>query len=183
MARAMPRRRILLASPFLALMVAGSLTAAVPSLIGAPAPEFHVRALNGRDLRLSSLRQHGPVIVEFWATRCDSCAAALTELDGWRRRYGPKGLSVVAFSVDGTRNVSLVRPYVQRLHLRAPVAMDDGQRVQNLYLASRMPTSFLVDPKGNITAIREGYERSDTSFMARLESTLGAGSTATGGVR
>src|SRR5215831_7532492 len=95
---------------------------AAPSLTGAPAPEFTVRSLDNRDLRLASLRHHGPVIVEFWATWCDSCGVALTELEGWRKQYGARGLEIVAFSADGTRNISKVRPYVLRLHVHYPVA-------------------------------------------------------------
>ena len=128
----LPRRRTLLAALlFAGLPFAGTLVAAVPAREGAPAPEFHVRSLDGRDLRLASLRHHGPVIVEFWGLKCDSCSAGLTELEGWRKRYGPNGLSIVAFSMDGSRNISLVRPYVMRLHLGYPVVIDDQQRVQH----------------------------------------------------
>lgn len=142
---------------------------AAPSIQGAPAPEFTVRSLDNRDLRLASLRHHGPVIVEFWSTRCDSCTAALTELEGWRKQYGPRGLSIVAFSADGTRNVNLVKPYVLRLHIHYPVAMDDGQRIQRLYQANEVPTSVLVDRAGNIAALRHGWRRGDGAFAASLE--------------
>jgi len=160
----MIRRLMLVAT----LLFPASRAVAAPSIQGAPAPEFTVRSLDNRDLRLASLRHHGPVIVEFWATWCDSCGAALTELEGWRKQYGPKGLSIVAFSVDGSRNISLVRPYVLRLHIHYPVAMDDGQRFQKQYLANQVPTSFLVDRAGNVTAIRSGWQRGDKAFASSI---------------
>ena len=170
----MNRRLMLVAS----LLFLSPRAIAAPSLEGSPAPEFTVRSLDNRDLRLASLRHHGPVIVEFWATWCDSCGAALTELEGWRKQYGPRGLSIVAFSADGTRNVSLVKPYVLRLHIHYPVVMDDDQRFQKRYHANQVPTSFLVDRAGNIAAIRSGWRRGDKGFSSSIAAQFEADSTA-----
>jgi thiol-disulfide isomerase/thioredoxin len=181
-----PARTGLGRSPFVrrfALVLAGALgmvahAVAAPSLERAPAPEFNARSLDGRDLRLAVLRLHGPVIVEFWATWCEPCREALTELEGWRKQYGPRGLEIVAVSVDGPRNISKVRPYVARLHLQFPVVIDEDQRIQKCYQANQMPTAFLVDRAGNIASIRVGYRRGDTTFATRLESLFRADSTA-----
>jgi thiol-disulfide isomerase/thioredoxin len=160
-----------------------ALTAAVPALERAPAPEFTARSLDGRDLRLASLRLQGPVIVEFWATWCEPCREALTEMEEWRKQYGPRGLAIVAVSVDGPRNISKVRPYVTRLHIHYPVVIDEDQRIQRLYQANQMPTAFLVDRAGNIASIRVGYRRGDTAFMTRLEAQFPADSAAAGATR
>ena len=173
-------RRLMLAASVLFM---SPLAGAAPSLQGSPAPEFTVRSLDNRDLRLASLRHHGPVIVEFWATWCDSCGAALTELETWRQQYGARGLSIVAFSADGTRNISKVRPYVLRQHIHYPVAMDGDQRIQRSYQANEMPTSFLVDRAGNIVAVRSGWRRGDTGFSTRVAAQFGVDSAATGSAR
>jgi thiol-disulfide isomerase/thioredoxin len=174
---------------FAGLALGCSLAAAAPAdppSVGtprAPAPDFKVRSLDSRDLRLASLRAHGPVIVEFWATWCEPCREALTELEDWRKQYGPRGLSIVAVSVDGPRNISKVRPYVMRLHVHYPVVIDEDQRLQRLYQANQMPTAFLVDAAGNIAAIRVGYRRGDTSFASRIETQFKADTTAAGSAR
>lgn len=172
------------AAVVLACLVLGSSPAAgAPAIERAPAPEFTVRSLDNQDLRLASLRRHGPVIVEFWATWCEPCREALTELEEWRKQYGPRGLSIVAVSVDGPRNISKVRPYVMRLHVRYPVAIDEDQRLQRLYQANQMPSAFLVDTAGNIAAVRVGYRRGDTSFATRIETQFTADTTAAGSAR
>jgi peroxiredoxin len=165
------------------LISASTLAVAAPSLERAPAPDFTVRSLDNRDLRLASLRRHGPVIVEFWAMECDSCSVALAELERWRRQYGGRGLSIVAFSADGTSNTARVRSYVNRLHIHFPVVIDEGLRVQKLYQASRIPTSYLVDRAGNIAAVRSDYRRDDDSFGTRLEQQFRPDTTATGAAR
>jgi thiol-disulfide isomerase/thioredoxin len=164
-------------------MACAALTAAVPTLERAPAPEFTSRSLDGLDLRLASLRLQGPVIVEFWATWCEPCREALTELETWRKQYGPRGLTIVAISVDGPRNISKVRPYVMRLHVHYPVVIDEDQRLQRLYQANQMPTAFLVDRAGNIASIRVGYRRGDTAFGGKLASQFPADSTASAPAR
>lgn len=163
--------RVLIASLLLCLL-AGALAAQPTTVVRGAAPEFHVRSIFGRDIRLTTLRQHGPVIVEFWGIRCDSCGAELTQLEAWRKRYGASGLSIVAFSVDGPNNVNLVKPFVQRLHIGYPVVMDLKPGMQQLYQANLMPTSYLVDRAGNIAMIREGFVRGDPEFVARLEAQL-----------
>jgi thiol-disulfide isomerase/thioredoxin len=120
------------------------------------------------------------VIVEFWATWCEPCREALTELETWRKQYGPRGLTIVAISVDGPRNISKVRPYVTRLHIHYAVVIDEDQRLQRLYQANQMPTAFLVDRAGNIASIRVGYRRGDTAFVTRVEAQFPADSAAAG---
>jgi peroxiredoxin len=151
---------------------------AAPTLEKAPAPDFTARDLDGHPLSLAALRARGPVVIDFWATWCEPCREALTELEAWRKLYGPRGLSIVAVSVDGPRNIAKVRPYAARLKLGFPVAIDDDQSIQRLYQVTQMPTAFLVERDGSVAATRVGYRRGDTTLVARIESLLPADSTA-----
>jgi len=144
----------------------------------AQAPAFRVRDLDGRELSLATLRARGPVLIDFWATWCEPCRAALAELEDWRRRWGPRGLTVVAVSVDGPRNVAKVRPFMARLKVGYPVVIDDDGRLQELYQVTQLPTSVLVDTAGRVVAVRVGYRRGDRALAERVESMLPADSTA-----
>ena len=138
----------------------------------APAPAFHARDLDGHDVSLEELRSRGPVLVDFWATWCTPCRAALTELEDWRKRYGPRGLSIVAVSVDGPRNLAKVRPYVARLRVSFPVVVDDDGAIQGLYQVTELPTAVLVDTAGRVAATRVGFRRGETGLATKLESLL-----------
>jgi thiol-disulfide isomerase/thioredoxin len=151
---------------------------AAPTLEKAPAPEFRAHDLDGHEVSLAALRAQGPVVVDFWATWCEPCREALLELEGWRKLYGPRGLAIVAVSVDGPRNIAKVRPYVSRLKLGFPAVIDDDQQIQKLYQVTQMPTAFLVDRDGKVVATRVGYRRGETTFVARIEALLPADSTA-----
>jgi len=174
--------------PLLALVTALGLLGPAPAradrpLAQAPAPAFRVRDLAGHELSLAALRARGPVLIDFWATWCEPCRAALTELEDWRLRYGPRGLGIVAVSVDGPRNLAKVRPFVARLHLGCPVVIDDDGRLQALYQVSQLPLAVLVDTAGRIVTTRVGYRRGETGLAQRIESLLPADSTASGSPR
>jgi peroxiredoxin len=167
-----------LRGPFLLGVLAGVLALAVVTARAAgpleqpPAPAFNARDLEGRSVSLAALRARGPVLIDFWATWCTPCRAALVELEDWRRRYGPRGLAIVAVSVDGPRNLAKVRPYVSRLRVGYPVVIDDDGRLQELYQVTELPTAVLVDTAGRIVGTRVGYRRGETALAARVEGLL-----------
>ncbi len=131
----------------------------------APAPRFKVKDLSGRTLDLEVLRRGGPVLLDFWATWCKPCHAALPELEAWHEKYGPLGLTVIGVSVDGPRNYSKVRPFVSRMGITYSVVVDQDGRIQQLYQAIALPTAVLIDRDGTIAAVRVGYRPGESGQL------------------
>ena len=123
----------------------------------APAPRFKIKDLAGRALDLDELRRGGPVLLDFWATWCKPCLAAIPEIQALHQRYGSQGLKVIGISVDGPRNYSKVRPFAARLGIKYRVAFDLDGRLQQLYQVVAMPTAILIDRDGRIAAVRVGF--------------------------
>lgn len=149
-----------------------------PSLAAAPfqlgkAPAFELKDLDGHVLRLDALRRRGPVLLDFWATWCKPCQAAIPELRALHASYAPRGLTIIGVSVDGPRNHSKVRPFVQSKGIGYPIVIDQDGRLQQLYQVIALPTSVLIDTSGMVVAARVGFRPGESrSLGEKIEALL-----------
>ena len=138
----------------------------------ANAAPFRVKDLEGHVLELDALRKRGPVLLDFWATWCKPCHAAIPELEAWRAKYQGQGLTIIGVSVDGPRNHAKVRPFVSRMNLRYPVVIDEDGRLQQLYQVVALPTTVLIDTSGTIVTARVGFRPGESQSLGEKIVTL-----------
>ena len=137
------------------------------------APAFKVRSVTGQMLDLAELRTRGPVLLDFWATWCKPCLAALPELDALHRRFSERGFTVIGVSVDGPRNFPKVRPMAQRLGLGYPIVLDEDGSLQQRYQARAVPTSVLISTEGRVVLATQGWRPGETKALeAAIEALL-----------
>lgn len=148
------------------LLVLGVATA-MPSRAAEPplAPPFKVKSVTGRVLDLAELRARGPVLLDFWATWCKPCLAALPELQALHERYAPRGLTVIGISVDGPRNFPKVRPFAQRYGLGFPIVLDEDGGLQQRFQARAVPTSVLISAEGRMVRVTQGWRPGETADL------------------
>jgi cytochrome c biogenesis protein CcmG/thiol:disulfide interchange protein DsbE len=115
--------------------------------VGDTAPDFKLARLDGSLLQLSDLRGKA-VLVDFWATWCPPCRAALPHLKELDEQYGDQ-LVVVGIALDreGRR---VVEPFVQKHDISFEVVLPDDKVVDAFGGITSIPTSFLIDPGGRI---------------------------------
>jgi len=135
---------------------------------GTPAPQFSVRDLEGRTLRLQDLRGR-PVVLDFWATWCAPCRTSMPDLDQLQTRYAGQGLVILGLSLDedGTQPV---RRFVQGLGVKFRMALAND-RVLALYGPIRsVPTTVFINRKGIVVRRVVGYLDRETmeSFVREL---------------
>jgi peroxiredoxin len=121
------------------------------------APRFAIESLSGEKLDLEVLRRRGPVLLDFWATWCKPCLTAIPELEQIHKEFAARGLTVIGISVDGPRNFAKVRPFVTRLGITYPVAIDEDGSLQQKFHIRAMPTTVLVDTSGTIVHVKQGF--------------------------
>jgi peroxiredoxin len=139
------------------------------SLVGGPAegrkaaPDFELKDLGGKRVKLSNLNSSGKVVlIEFWATWCVPCIAALPHLDKLQREFSDKGLTVLAISTDGPQTQAQVRSLVKREKLTMPVLLDpDGKVFASLNPRGTNPFTLIIDRNGRIAESHEGYNPGD----------------------
>jgi len=131
--------------------------------IGTPAPDFELKALDGRTVKLSDLK--GKVILlNFWSTRCPPCIAELPSFNRLYASLRKNGLEVCAISIDSSDKP--VRELVQEKSLTFTILMDSEKETYfDSYAAPSLPVTYLIDAGGVIRQTFIGPHEWDSSAM------------------
>lgn len=119
----------------------------------------------------ATLRGH-VVLLDVWATWCEPCRDALPTYEALNKEYAPRGLKVFALNVD--EDQSLIAPFLAETKVTLPVLLDkSGQAAEKVLKVRLMPTSFLIDKRGNIRHIHEGFaEEFLQQYQTEIETLL-----------
>jgi len=119
-----------------------------------PAPAFRLSAMDGAPVRLEDFRGRF-VLVNFWATWCPPCVREMPTLERLSQLLAEEPFTVLAVSVDA-EGAAKVRPFLARLGVTFPVALDPQSRAAGRYGANDLPATFLVDPQGRVIVAAKG---------------------------
>ena len=129
-------------------------------LMGSVAPDFQLQSLDGKDLRLSSLRGKA-VLLNFWATYCGPCKVEIPWFIEFEKNYSGRGLAVLGVSMDED-GWKVVTPYVESKKMNYPVLLGNEQ-VAGLYGGlDALPTTLILDRTGKIASAHTGLVGKDT---------------------
>jgi len=115
----------------------------------APAPDVQFEALDGKPIRLSSLRGR-VVLLNFWATWCLPCRAEIPEFNALQRDLEAKGLSVVGVSVSPVDTSDSIRSFQKDIKQDYTVlrgAEEIGAKFGN---GPGLPVTYVLDREGRI---------------------------------
>ena len=131
--------------------------------------ELALRSHPGGELwKLSAHRGH-VVLLDVWATWCEPCRDALPLYQDLALEFAPRGLEVFTINVDA--DARLITPFLQEAKVTLPVLLDPEARLAESRLKVKlMPTAFLVDKKGNVRFVHEGFDEGQLStWLSELE--------------
>jgi len=111
------------------------------------------------------------VLLDVWATWCEPCRDALPVYEKFQQTYGPRGLRVYAINMDeDTRQIA---PFLKDVKVSLPILLEQDSRVEQSLGVRLMPTTFLLDRKGQLRHRHEGFsEDMVTKSQSELEALL-----------
>src|SRR5260221_1818467 len=139
------RRAFLAGGLMLGFAVAAASIAAAPSMVGKPAPDFVLRGLDGRNLRLSEFRGQ-VVLVNFWTRSDGDSRQQMPALDRINITYQRAGLVVLGVSVDDDLRRS--KEFAASMGVSYPILFDTGTKIGRDYWLQKMPMTILADRSG-----------------------------------
>jgi peroxiredoxin len=123
--------------------------------VGQPAPQFSLPAVDGgAQVSLASTRG-SVVVLDFWASWCQPCLAALPELDAMARELGPRGLKILAINID--EDAASARAKLGKApHLFTPLH-DGASKVATQYgVGDALPATVVIDRQGVVKLFKTG---------------------------
>lgn len=140
-------------------------------------PSVEVHKLDGSKFNTGSIENDGnPIIFNFWATWCAPCKRELNNItdlyDDWVEETGVK---LVAISIDDTRNMAKVAPYVNGKGWDYDVYIDPNGDFKRAMGVNNVPHTFLVDGKGQIVWQHNSYSEGDEYELFDLVKKLSKG--------
>lgn len=126
--------------------------------IAEQAPAFNLPG-DGKNVNLAELK--GKVVyLDFWASWCDPCRKSFPWMNDLHARYNDKNFAVIAINLDSSNEDAT--KFLDRIPAKFIVAYDPEGEVATKYNLRAMPTSYLIDKKGQIVFTHQGFRDSDS---------------------
>ena len=119
---------------------------------GSKAPSFEAVTLDTPP-RIKSLDEYRGkvVLLNIWATWCEPCRVEMPSIEALHKSLGPKGLQVIAVSVDEPGFEKQVRDFAQQYSLTFQILYDpDTAGIRKRYQTTGYPETFIIGKDGLI---------------------------------
>jgi thiol-disulfide isomerase/thioredoxin len=121
------------------------------------APEFQLEGLS-KQIDLKSYR--GKIVyLDFWASWCQPCRKSFGWMNKMQKAYGDEGFSVIAINLDESREQA--NKFLKQIPANFDVAFDPKGNTAESYQVKAMPSSYIIDKKGNLIYAKKGFRGND----------------------
>ena len=134
--------------------------------VGTKAPEFELKALDGRRFLLRDELTRGPVVLAFFKAGCPTCQYAFPFLERLHRAYGHRSVALVGVSQNDPKKTAA---FTKEFGVTFPVLLDDRETytVSNAYGLTNVPTIFWIAPDGEIEVSSVGWVKAEFAEINR----------------
>ena len=132
----------------------GEPTEGPQALAGLAAPPLALGTLGGGSMSLADHKGKEIVILDFWATWCGPCVAALPQVSEVATAYRDKG--VAFYAVNQQEEAATVTQFLTDKQWSIPVAMDVKGEGAQAYRVSGIPQTVIIGRTGKVEVVHVG---------------------------
>ena len=137
---------------------------------GSQAPEFTLKTLEGKSVKLSDYRGKA-VLLNFWATWCAPCKIEMPWFIELYQQYKPQGLEVVGVAMDDSSQKEIA-DFVKEMKVNYTI-LQGTEKVGDDYGGVQfLPETFILDRNGKIVKTMFGIH-SESDFEDGIKQALG----------
>jgi thiol-disulfide isomerase/thioredoxin len=141
-------------------LLASALALTLPALAAStssPAPQF---TLDGRSGQISLAQYKGQVVmINFWASWCGPCRQEMPLLENIYKKYNKLGFTLLGVNVEPDSKAA--DEWLKQTPVSFPILYDRDSKVSKLYDVAGMPSTVIIDRKGNVRVLHKGYKPGD----------------------
>ncbi len=153
---------------FIAIMLTGCDSGPKKAKVPKEVPAFSLTSLDDKPLTRDNLKGK-VVLLDFWATWCAPCRAAIPHLVTLYETYKDQGLELIGVSLD-QGGLPDVADFVKRNHIPYPIALGTNNSItKDLGNITSLPTIILLSKKSSIEFKVVGY---NAEIGKKLEKTI-----------
>ncbi len=130
------------------------------------APPLQLVAFDGSEISLLALRGQG-VVVNFWASWCGPCRVEAELFEAAWRAERNKGITFIGVNRQDTYPAA--QAFLHEFNVSYPNGADDDDTWNRSFGVVGLPTTFFIDPQGNIASVVWGPITSARELAQQLE--------------
>lgn len=133
---------------------------------GTKAPEFELKAMNGKTFVQRDELAQGPVVLAFFKVGCPTCQYAFPFLERLEQAYGHQGVRLVGVSQNDRKKTA---DFTKEFGITFPVLLDESDTypVSNAYGLTNVPSIFWIAQDGEIEISSVGWLKADFEAISR----------------
>lgn len=119
---------------------------------GSKAPEFKAAVMTPGASGTKNITDYRGqvVLLNLWATWCGPCKQEMPSIQSLHEQLGPKGLRVIALSVDDPGLEEAINAFVAEHKLTFEILHEGSGKIEHDYQTSGIPETFLIGKDGVI---------------------------------
>jgi peroxiredoxin len=129
-----------------------------------------IPSLKGENYNLAELIQGKAAIIDFFASWCPPCKEEVPGFIKLHNKYSQQNVAIIGIALD--QNLGAINNFVNKLKVNYPVLSDKTNQIAAQFGVRAIPTTIIVDPKGNVVSVKTGfvpYEYFDEAIKILLQ--------------